>query len=337
MRKTLSFDDVLLEPQFSDIVSRTAVNTEVSLGEFGKLAVPIVSAPMDTVTGVEMAQALSKEGGLPILHRYNTIKEQVKMATEANKSGKIVGAAVGVSGDWFDRASALVWETNTKVLCIDVAHGHHVNVRHAIEVLRNTFGTTIHIMAGNVATLQAFDDLSDWGADSIRVGVGGGSICSTRVQTGHGIPTLQSVMDCARSNRDAILIADGGIRSSGDIVKALAAGADLVMLGSLLGGTTEAPGKVTNVRGKPRKIYRGMASKEAQIDWKGDYRSFEGVSSTLPLKGPVAETIRDLETGIRSGMSYSGARTLTELIAKARFIRQSNAGIIESSTHVERM
>ena len=220
------------------------------------------------------------------------------------------------------------------MICVDIAHGHHTLMRHALKTLRNTLGSRVHIMAGNVATLEAFNDLSDWGADSVRVGIGGGSICSTRIQTGHGMPTLQSVINCARSDRDTMLIADGGIRTSGDIVKALAAGADFVMLGSLLAGTEETPGDTIYDKGGQRKVYRGMASKDAQLDWRGHTASEEGVSSTVPYKGEVSDILASLEKGIRSGLSYSGARSLKELRAKARFIRQTSSGQRESSTHI---
>lgn len=336
MRQTLSFDDVLLEPRFSSVGSRWDVSITTDLKGVGPFELPIVSAPMDTVTGEEMAQTMYENGGLGIIHRYNTIREQVDMAEDAGMQGAIVGAAIGASGDFVERAVALVKDACVPILCVDVAHGHHVSVKYAIETLRKTFGSKVHIMAGNVATLAAFNDLSDWGADSIRVGIGGGSICSTRIQTGHGIPTFQSVLDCAQSDRETVLIADGGIKNSGDIVKCLAAGADFVMLGSLLAGTKETPGEVIT-RGRPCKVYRGMASKEAQMDWKGSYRSYEGVTSTIDYRGPVTPILKDLETGIRSGFSYSGAHNLSQLHSNAKFIQQTSAGMIESSTHIKRI
>jgi IMP dehydrogenase len=191
-------------------------------------------------------------------------------------------------------------------------------------------------MAGNVATLEAFNDLADWGANSIRVGIGGGSICSTRIQTGHGMPTLHSIMECSLSDRDAALIADGGIRNSGDVVKALAAGADAVMLGSLLAGTSQTPGEEIYLNGEKHKTYRGMASKDAQIDWRGHFASVEGVSSTVPMKGSVSNVLSEIERGLRSGMSYSGAKTLSELHSKSEFIIQTAAGAAESSTHINK-
>jgi IMP dehydrogenase len=196
-------------------------------------------------------------------------------------------------------------------------------------------GDDIHIMAGNVATLEAFNALALWGADSIRVGIGGGSICSTRLVTGHGVPTFQSVMDCAKSEFDAKIIADGGLKTSGDIVKALAAGADFVMLGSMLAGTDETPGEVmTNNRGTSYKVYRGMASRSAQDSWRNKSSSPEGIATTVGYKGPVSDILSDIVGGIRSGFSYSGARNLTELHAKATFVQQTAAGQAESNTHI---
>ena len=334
MKPSLSFDDVLLVPQYSDIVSRAEVDISVDMRMLDKYELPIISAPMDTVTGANMAYQIGKAGGIGIIHRYNSIDEQCAMVKNTVFSGCDVGAAIGVASDFLERAAALV-QSGVHFLCIDVAHGHHTSVKHALASLRDTFGKNLHIMAGNVATLQGFNDLADWGADSIRVGIGGGSICSTRVQTGHGVPTLQSIMNCSATDRDALLVADGGIRNSGDIVKALAAGADLVMVGSLLAGTDETPGEVLNTEEGRKKVYRGMASKEAQRAWRGRVSSIEGVSHVVPYKGPVEEVLHDLGVGIRSGLSYSGARSISELQANAEFIRQTSAGAIESSTHIK--
>ncbi len=328
------FDDVLLVPQFSDISSRSEISTSSSLSTEIKFGLPIVSSPMDTVTEHEMALAMEASGGFGIIHRYNTIENQVAIVREFKSQGGVfIGAAIGVSGDYIERSRALV-RSGVGALCIDVAHGHHSLTRYALQTLRRTLGHDVHIMAGNVATLGAFNDLADWGANSIRVGIGGGSICSTRVQTGHGVPTLQSVMDCSMSDRDAVLIADGGIRNSGDIVKALAAGADFVMLGSLLSGTIESPGDIIMEAGKSWKEYRGMASIEAQIDWRGHTASVEGVSTKVPLKGRAGDILQDLSLGIRSGLSYTGAKSIPELQSKSRFIAQTSAGSVESSTHI---
>lgn len=335
MRKTVSFGDVLLEPQFSDIQSRSEIDITSKLGNIN-LSLPIISSPMDTVTEEAMASSMSSLGCLGIIHRYNTVSDQSQIIHKSHAQGtKNIGAAVGVSGDYLDRAKSAIM-AGANLICIDVAHGHHAMTKNALKNLRSMLGPDVHIMAGNVATLAGFNDLSDWGADSIRVGIGGGSICSTRIQTGHGIPTLQSVIDCSVSDRDASLVADGGITSSGDIVKALAAGADFVMCGSLLSGTDETPVEKVWSPAKGQWVYpyRGMASVEAQIDWRGHTASVEGVSSSVSAKGPVSNVIESLAQGLRSGMSYTGARSITELQSTANFIVQTFSGQIESSTHI---
>lgn len=339
-RSALCFDDVLLIPQKSDISSRQDICIATNISD-KNFRLPIASSPMDTVTEVEMALALYKSGGLGIVHRYNSIQEQCKMiqaiASEMEEEssdniGKI-SAAVGVGEDFLPRTRAL-FSSGVRVLCIDVAHGHHKLMERALKSAKDTFGSSLCIMAGNIATPDAFKDLSSWGADSIRIGIGGGSICSTRVQTGHGMPTLQSVLDC-RDVADASIIADGGIKTAGDIVKALAAGADMVMLGSMLSGTKEAPGEVfQSADNKQYKVYRGMASPEAQIAWRGEARSLEGISTTVPYKGEVAEILRNLHKNVKSGLSYTGACSLAELRAKARFIQQTQSGLSESQTHI---
>ena len=334
-----------------------------------ELGLPIISSPMDTVTSRKMALSMARAGGLGIVHRYCSIEEQVAMVKDLGLGNErdtskdeehlaiiklhsmgnvrrdhmtelpepdpcVSGAAIGVSGDYKERAQALV-DAGCKILCIDVAHGHHILVKDALEHLKKTFGNKLTLIAGNVATSRAFEDLSNWGADAIRVGVGGGSICSTRIQTGHGIPTLQSIMDCTMSNGEAKIIADGGIRNAGDIVKAIAAGADFVMLGSLLAGTDESPGQVfSSADGKRYKVYRGMASAEAQIEWRGEARSLEGVSTTIPWKGSVEKILKDLEQNIRSGFSYTGAKNIGAMYCHAKFIRQTLAGQGESFTHI---
>lgn len=333
MKKGLTYDDVLLVPQYSDIESRSEVSLATELGRGVDLKLPIISSPMDTVSETDMAGDLGDLGGLSIIHRYNSIEEQAGMI--ASLGGEVlVGAAVGIAGDYIDRAIACV-EAGAKVICVDVAHGHHILMKKAIKKIRKAVGKKIHIMAGNVATLEGFNDLADWGADSIRCNIGGGSICTTRVQTGHGVPGLETIFQCSKSDRNAKIIADGGIKNSGDIVKALAAGADAVMLGSLLAGTSESPGRTfKDTDGKLRKVYRGMASAEAQKDWRGRVSSQEGVSSSVPWRGPVGNVIEGLERGIRSGLSYSGARSVKELQAKAQWLQQSNASTTESSAHI---
>ena len=336
MKEALSFDDVLLVPKCSDIESRSHTNIGNALDDNITLSLPVISSPMDTVTQSKMAIAMRKAGGLGIIHRYNSIEEQVNLVLSAQMGGMpIAGAAVGATGDFEERACAL-YDAGVSIICIDVAHGHHCLVKKALQTLRETFGTSLHIMAGNVATLEGFNDLADWGATSIRVGIGGGSICSTRTQTGHGIPTFQSILDCAQSDRDAKLIADGGIKTNGDIVKALAAGADFVILGSMLAGTTEAPGEIFQSKNKKYKVYRGMASKAAQDEWRGKSSAPEGISTTIPFKGDVKTILDNMRGNIQSGFAYTGAKCIEELWMKADFIKQTSAAQVESSTHIMR-
>lgn len=335
--ENLSYDDVLLVPRYSDIRSRSEVNIETNLGNGLVLSLPIIASPMDTISEAAMAASLGDAGGAAIIHRYNGIETQTRMveiAREVSRSDINVGGAVGISGDFVERARALI-NAGATFLCVDVAHGHHILMKEAIQQIRNAVGHDIHLMAGNIATLEGICDLADWGADSIRCNIGGGSICSTRVQTGHGVPGLQTIIDCAKTDREVTIIADGGIKNSGDMVKAIACGADAVMCGSLLAGTDETPGKITeDLNGTRWKTYRGMASKEAQVNWRGNYSSYEGVSARVPYRGSVVNILEDLERGIRSGFSYSGARSLPEFQSVAKIIKQTPAGMGESKTHI---
>jgi len=347
MKKALCYEDVLLEPKFSSIKSRSEVDLSVDLGKVWlypqrkdvdfKLELPIVSAPMDTVSGAPMAETLHKMGGVATLHRYRSIDEQCDIIQKllATNPEISVGASVGSTGNYFeDAAKALSY--GARFICIDVAHGHHSLVRDAIKRLKGSF--QVHVMAGNVATREAYEDLSMWGADSVRCGVGGGSVCTTRIQTGHGVPGLQTILDCAKTticpSKRAKIIADGGLRTSGDIVKALAAGADLVMLGSILAGTSDSPGEVEEIDGKLYKKFRGMASYDAQNEWRGKANNVEGISTMIPYKGNTSEVLSGIKAGVQSGLSYSGARNIKELQANATFIRQSVAGARESSAHI---
>ena len=331
---TMSFDDVLLVPRISDIKTRKDISLSSSIAD-KTFSLPVISSPMDTITGCDMAVTMNAQGAFGIVHRYNSIREQTRLIERALRQGATsLGAAIGVTDDYESRAASLV-SAGVFLLCVDVAHGHHTNVERAIKTLRDKFGNKVSIMAGNVATPEGFATLEDWGADAIRVGVGGGSICSTRLQTGHGIPTFHSVLVASSKKKTAKLIADGGIRTSGDIVKSLAAGADFVMLGSMLSGTDETPGEVfNNTSGNKYKVYRGMASVEAQMDWRGKASSLEGVATTVPYKGSASEVLQALEQNIRSGLSYSGARNLSELSEAPSFVRQTTAGNRESGTHI---
>jgi len=335
IREALSYDDVLLAPKYSDIISRSEVDIATSLSPDMICEFPVISAPMDTVTETSLANAMIDAGGLGIIHRYNSIAEQRYMCARViSGRTRCCAAAIGVTGDYLERASELV-RLGVQILCLDIAHGHHILMKEAIEKIKSEYD--VHVMAGNVATKKSFEDLSRWGADSIRVGIGGGSTCSTRIQTGHGVPAFQSILDCFRADtkRDVKIIADGGIRTSGDMVKALAAGADFVMVGSMLAGTAESPGEsFVNINGDRVKNYRGMSSKEAQLNWRGSVGSHEGISTSIPFKGPIEPILEEIKKGIRSGLSYSGARNILELQSNAEFVVQTSSGLVESRTHI---
>ena len=343
-----SYDDVMLEPQYSEVLSRRGIKIAPRL-DIGPpncktvlfMNTPILSSPMDTVTDATMALTMYLEGGLGVLHRYNTIEEQVEMVNKMQGvcGGQldVIAAAVGVTDDYLERALELR-KAGVNVFVVDVAHGHHILVKRAIETLRQKLDECVHIMAGNVASVRGIIDLHQWGADSIRVGVGSGSICSTRIKTGHGVPTLEVLLQAKENayclEHRPVLIADGGIKTSGDIVKAMAAGASYVMLGSLLAGTDQATGGIVEIGDKRFKNYRGMASPEAQNAWRNAVSSNEGISTMIPYKGCVSRILDELNRGIRSGFSYSGAENLKELQELAIFKNVSPASNLESSTHI---
>ena len=466
----LTFDDVLLVPKRSPIVSRSQTNLRTNLSRNITLNIPIISANMDTVTESGMAIALAREGGIGIIHRFMTIEDQVdeilkvkrsesvmieqpytikpdltvaeakKAMTEFSVSGLLVeeggklfgiitrrditfeknnklkvselmtkdvitaragitidqakeilhnkrieklpviddkkhivglitskdilkmeeyphaskdrkgrllvGAAVGVKGDYLERTEALL-EAGADIIVVDIAHGHSENAINTVHMIKKAF-PDCELIAGNVATGEGSRDLIKAGVDAIKVGVGSGSICITRVVTGSGVPQLTAVIDSVKVARDygVPIVSDGGIRNSGDITKALAAGASSVMIGSLFGGTDESPGKTLVKNGKKYKMYRGMASFYASLGRKyreagpqvvdsddlNDYVP-EGVEAMVPYKGSVVEIIRQMAGGLRSGLSYCGAKTISEMQKNAEFIKITSAGYIESQSH----
>ena len=466
----LTFDDVLLVPKRSPIVSRSQTNLRTKLSRNITLNIPIISANMDTVTESGMAIALAREGGIGIIHRFMTIEDQVDeilkvkrsesvmieqpytvkpdlTVAEANKAmaefsvsgllveegGKLlgiitrrditfeknnklkvselmtkdvitakagitidqakeilhnkrieklpviddkkhivglitskdilkmdqyphaskdrkgrllVGAAVGVKGDYLERTEALL-EAGADIIVVDIAHGHSENAINTVHMIKKAF-PSCELIAGNVATGEGSRDLIKAGVDAIKVGVGSGSICITRVVTGSGVPQLTAVIDSVKVARDygVPIVSDGGIRNSGDITKALAAGASSVMIGSLFGGTDESPGKTLVKNGKKYKMYRGMASFYASLGRKyreagpqvvdsddlNDYVP-EGVEAMVPYKGSVVEIIRQMAGGLRSGLSYCGAKTIPEMQNNAEFIKITSAGYVESQSH----
>ena len=468
-KEGLTFDDVLLVPKYSDITSRSQTDLTTKLSRNISINIPFVSANMDTVTESFMAGTMARAGGIGIIHRFLTIKEQanevlkvkrsgsvmienpysisadksienaldyahdkdisgllvvdsnsklIGIVTErdllfANKSSKIedvmtkdvvtakmgvtldeskeilhkhrieklpivddsgiikglitskditnnanfpnaskdkkgrplVGAAVGVKGDFLERSESLL-EAGVDVLVVDIAHGHSENAISTVRNIKKAF-PNCELIAGNVATAQGAEDLIKAGVDAVKVGVGSGSICITRVITGSGVPQLTAVMDCAKIGKDhgIPIISDGGTRTSGDATKALAAGASTIMVGSMLGGTDESPGTVLTKNGKRFKVYRGMASLAASIGRKSketglisldddlnDYVA-EGVEAMVPYKGTVTDILKQLTGGVRSGLSYCGAHTIPQMQENAEFIKMSRAGFAESQPH----
>jgi len=330
--KAFTFDDVLLVPSYNHHESRKIVSTAMT-DRSGKLnlALPVMSANMDTVTGAEMANFMHSKGGIGVLHRFMTIEQNI---AEFKKSPAQTFVSVGASLAELERAEALR-DAGANYFCIDVAHAHAKYVGKMLKDLRALVGDRC-IMAGNVATYAGADYLASCGADILKVGIGGGSVCSTRIKTGFGVPTLTSVQMCARSDRS--IVADGGIRTPGDIVKALAFGADFVMIGGMLAGTRPTPGQViANGNGKRVKLYRGMASAEAQHDFMGggmpEWKTAEGVQTEVDYRENEDFILSDIIGGLRSGLTYAGAIDIRELQRKLDYVEITQAGRIESLPH----
>jgi len=335
-KESLAFDDILLVPQHSDIRSRKDVRLLSSIGSSGRslsLRNPIIAAPMDTVCEWEMAAAIRSSGGFGILHRYMPIEKQAIMVQMARANGASVGGSVGATERYVNDAITLVG-AGASLILVDTANGHSQYTIDAVKALRKTFGFETHIMAGNVSTWEGFEALQDAGADSIRVGIGGGSVCTTRIVSGHGVPTLASILNIRERfpyGTGASIIADGGIRNPGDAAKALAAGANAVMLGGALAGTDESPGAVVD----GYKVFRGMASKEAQEDGKGVVSGVEGISTTVPYRGSVESVINEFRSGIASAMSYTGVDNLKDFATESLYTRITNSGVAESKPHAK--
>lgn len=336
----LSFDDVLLVPQKSEIESRALVDlkTEITPGFF--LKIPIISINMDTVTGVDMVQTMSQKGGISFMPRFDNSEEQANKIKQVKKSGHRVFAALGLRDDVNLRARMCV-KAGADGLTVDVAHGH---MTRALEITAKLKKYNLPLISGVVATYDGAFDLFTAGADMVRVGVGAGTICITRIATGCGVPQITAIMDAVRAKKkfkNKFVLADGGIKSSGDIVKALAAGASAVTLGSLLAGTDEAPGGIIKKNGVFYKEYNGsssIAEKEKQMEKHNGHKPhfklhIEGVEAMVKYKGPVAEVLDSYCAGIRSGFSYCGAKNIKELWRKAKFIQITHAGFLESGAH----
>jgi len=343
IKEALTFDDVLLLPRYSSILpSRTSIFLELT--KKISLKVPFLSSAMDTVTESKMATAIAKEGGIGIIHRNLNIKNQSQEVKKVKNKKLVVGAAVGTNAEDIDRAKSLI-SYGVDLIVIDTAHGHSEKVLKTLSKIKRVI-KDVPICVGNIATGEAAKKLYNSGADIIKVGIGPGSICTTRMVAGIGVPQISAIIDVkkALNKKNVKIISDGGIKFSGDIAKALAAGADAIMMGSIFAGTEESPGKKFRVKGKLFKVYRGMGSIGAmsagsanryfQKNFK-DKSKFvpEGVEGRVEYKGKVSEIIYQLQGGLRSSMGYIGAKNLKEINKKAKFIKITKAGFYESMVH----
>jgi IMP dehydrogenase len=347
----LSYDDVLLVPRRSGVGSRSHPVTTTRFSRRIRLELPVVSANMDTVTEHAMAAEMARLGGLGVIHRFLSVERQCAevaavvaegpendRSTPGRAGGLAVAAAVGVQTDARARASALA-EAGADALVVDVAHGHAEHVFAAMQAVREEVGPELDLVVGNVATAEGARDLAQAGADAVKVGVGPGSACTTRVVTGVGVPQLSAVLWCseALADADVPLIADGGIRAGGDVAKALAAGGDCVMVGNVLARSVESPGETVEHDGRAYKTYRGMASHGAAATRPGSAGrrpdAAEGVEGLVPLAGSASELVRQLVGGLRSSMSYAGALDLPSFRERARFVRITAGGLRESLPH----
>ena len=343
IKESLTFDDVLLLPQYSDVLPS---DTDISLRLTNKinLKVPFLSSAMDTVTESKMAIAIALSGGIGVVHRNLSIRNQTQEILKVKKKKLFVGAAVGTNIEDIGRARSLI-DNGCDLIVVDTAHGHSEKVLKTLSKIKK-ISKSIPICVGNIATGSAAKKLYNSGADIIKVGIGPGSICTTRMVAGIGVPQISAIMDVKKAlkNKKIKIISDGGIKFSGDIAKALAAGADAIMMGSIFAGTNESPGKKFNVKGKIYKQYRGMGSIGAmssgsanryfQNNFK-DKSKFvpEGVEGRVEFKGSVSKIIYQLKGGLRSSMGYIGAKNLKQIPKNAKFIKITKAGFYESMVH----
>jgi len=343
IKESLTFDDVLLLPQYSNILP-SETNITLQLTKKINLKVPFLSSAMDTVTESKMAIAIAKEGGIGIIHRNLNIKDQTKEILKVKKKKLFVGAAVGTTNEDVDRVRSLI-NNGCDLIVIDTAHGHSERVLNTLLKLKK-INNKIPICVGNIATGEAAIKLYNSGADIIKVGIGPGSICTTRMVSGIGVPQISAIMNVKKAlkNKKIKIISDGGIKFSGDIAKALAAGADAIMMGSIFAGTEESPGKKFKINGKFYKQYRGMGSIGAMSSGSANryfQRNFkdkskyvpEGVEGRVEYKGNVSKIIYQLQGGLRSSMGYIGASDLNQIKKNAKFIKITKAGFYESMVH----
>ena len=343
IKESLTFDDVLLLPKYSNVLPANT-NILLQLTKKISLRVPFLSSAMDTVTESKMAIAIAREGGMGIIHRNLNTRNQSEEVLKVKKKNLYVGAAIGTNKEDLDRARSLA-SSGVDLIVIDTAHGHSEKVLKTLIKVKN-ITKNIPVCVGNIATGEAAKKLYNSGADIIKVGIGPGSICTTRMVAGIGVPQISAIMDVKKSlkNKKIKIISDGGIKFSGDIVKALAAGADAIMMGSIFAGKEESPGKNFKINGKIYKQYRGMGSIGAmsagsanryfQKNFK-DKSKFvpEGVEGRVEYKGKVSKIIYQLQGGLRSSMGYIGAKNLKEINKRATFVKITKAGFYESMVH----
>ncbi len=343
IKEALTFDDVLLLPQFSNILP-AETNISLNLTNKIKLKTPFLSSAMDTVTESPMAIAMAKSGGMGIIHRNLDIKKQSKEVTKVKNKKLLVGAAIGTTIEDIKRAKTLV-DSGVDLLVIDTAHGHSQKVLKMLSRVK-TDNQNTSICVGNIATREAAKKLYNYGADIIKVGIGPGSICTTRMVAGIGVPQITAIMEVSKAlkGKKIKIISDGGIKFSGDIAKALAAGADAIMMGSIFAGTDESPGKKFKFKNKFYKKYRGMGSIGAMSAGSSnryfqknynDKSKFvpEGVEGRVEYKGSVSKIIYQLKGGLRSSMGYIGAKKLENIKKNAKFVKITKAGFYESMVH----
>ena len=344
IKEALTFDDVTLAPKYSNILP-SEVDTSIILTKFLKLKIPLLTSAMDTVTESKMAIAIAKAGGIGIIHRNLNIKKQVEEIKKVKKQKLLVGAAVGAGSNELARAKAILKE-GINMIVVDTAHGHTKKVSEMIKFIKKEKNLKTALCAGNIATPAAAKFLLKLGVDVIKVGIGPGSICTTRLVAGIGVPQLSAILEVRNGirNKNVKIISDGGIKYSGDLAKAFAAGADAVMIGSLFAGTDEAPGKLIKRNGKLFKNFRGMGSVGAMNKGSAD-RYFqskqkdsskyvpEGVEGFAKYKGKVDNIIFKLIGGLRSSMGYLGSKQIKYLRDKPQFVKITKAGFYESMVH----
>ena len=344
IKEALTFDDVTLAPKYSEVLP-SDVDTSIKLTKNIKLKIPLLSSAMDTVTESKMSIAIAQVGGIGVIHRNLDIKTQVAEIRKVKKHKLLVGAAVGAGVNEFERAKNILKE-NIDLIVVDTAHAHTKKVADIIKKIKKIKPKKTALCAGNIATAEAAKFLINLGVDIIKVGIGPGSICTTRLVAGIGVPQLSAILDVRNGlgKRKAVIIADGGIKFSGDIAKALSAGADAVMIGSLFAGTDEAPGKIIKKEGKLFKSFRGMGSIGAMNKGSAD-RYFqkkqtdsskyvpEGVEGLIKYKGSVSKIVYKLIGGLRSSMGYLGCKQIKSLKNKPKFVKITKAGFYESMVH----